>query len=199
VTAPAHTRLLAEHFDEKSEPLRRYAIRRVAALGDAGLRERAEAMLAELEQRAADPKARKKVEALDLDLAAALCLATGSSAGVPRCLALADPDRWVAWRDTLRPAAAGARAAGDDVGRAVAKALGAAESARERVAALNLLAYAGDKGLARHVKPALDAEENQVKVAAINALRMMVDGDPPIDKLSTFDAIERANRWKGRI
>ncbi|MEM9382952.1 MAG: hypothetical protein AAGB93_23590, partial [Planctomycetota bacterium] len=193
------TRLLAAHLEETSDALRRYAVRRVAVLGDAGLRERADGLMEALEERAADPKARKKVAPLDLDLAATLCLSTGSPRGLGRVIVLAEPESWVEWKTTLRPACSGARAAGDEVARAVAGALLGAEEVSERVAALNLLAYAGTKDLARAVVPALDAEENQVKVAAINALRRMVDDDPPLDKLSTFDAIERANRWKSRL
>ncbi|MEM1453399.1 MAG: hypothetical protein AAF726_23465 [Planctomycetota bacterium] len=199
VTAVQHTRLLAAHLEESSDALRRYAVRRVAVLGDAGLLERADALMEALEERAANPKARKKVDPLDLDLAAVLCLSTGSPRGLGRVLVLAEPESWVEWRETLRPASAGARAAGDEVARSIAGTLLGAEEVSDRVAALNLLAYAGSKELSRAVLPSLDAEENQVKVAAINALRMMVDGDPPLDKLSTFDAIERANRWKSRL
>ncbi len=199
VTTAEHTRLLAEHFEDKSDALRHYTLRRVAILGDPGLRETAEALLDALEARAADPKARKKVSEVDLDHAALLCVATGSPRGLARVLPLAAPKLWVRWRSTLRPVAASARAAGVEVGQAIGGALRGAEGMSERVAALNLLAYAGDKELTRAVRPSLDAEENNVKIAAINALRMMVDGDPPLDRLSTFDAIERANKWKARL
>lgn len=199
VTTAEHTRLLAKHFEDKPDALRHYALRRVAILGDPGLRETAETLLDTLEARAADPKARKKVSEVDLDLAALLCVATGSPRGLARVLPLAAPKLWVRWRTTLRPVAASARVAGVEVGQAIAGSLRGAEGMSERVAALNLLAYAGGKELTRAVRPSLDAEENNVKIAAINALRMMVDGDPPLDRLSTFDAIERANKWKTRL
>ena len=199
VTTAKHTRLLAKFFGNKSDAVRRYTMRRVAMLGDPGLRETAEELLTDLEVRAADPKARKKVAEIDLDLAAILCVGCGSQAGLARVMTLAVPKQWIKWRSTLRPVAASARAAGDEIGRAIAGTLLGATDPSDRVAALNLLAYAGDDHLSRAVRPSLDAEENHVKVAAINALRMMVDGDPPLDRLSTFDAIERANKWKSRL
>ncbi len=36
-------------------------------------------------------------------------------------------------------------------------------------------------------------------VGAINALRGIIDGDPPLDKLPVFEAIERADKWKSRL
>ncbi len=199
ITGPEHTRLLAETLDEDSDAPRRYAARRIAQLGDPGLRERSEAFLADLTAKAADKRARKPIEPVDLDLAAILCLSTGSSAGLERVIALAAPEPWKTWAPALERAAANARSAGDGVGAELSKRLSKATSPGERVVFLRLLTYSGSKDQVSPIVPLLDAEENQVKVAAINALRMIVDGDAPLKRLSTFDAIERAQRWKARL
>ena len=47
--------------------------------------------------------------------------------------------------------------------------------------------------------PFLDETDNSIRIEAINALRGIVDGDQPIDKLSAFQAIEVANEWKGKL
>ncbi len=199
VTTRTHTRLLAESFEDNAAALRRYALRRVAVLGDKGLRETAEALVASFEKRAESRSKKTRVEDLDLDLAAALALSTGSLLGVERSLKLAGSKSWSEWSDTLEGAAAGARAAGDDVASAIAAFLAPDKKDGERVAALRLLTYAGSEKQARAVRPLLDSNANHLKVAAVNALRMMVDGDPPLKKLSAFDAIERAQKWKTRI
>ncbi|MEM6674932.1 MAG: hypothetical protein AAF726_18935 [Planctomycetota bacterium] len=204
VTSPAHTRLLAEHFDDRVEAVQRFAVRRVAVLGDPGLREVAEARYDALAERAADPKKGSEVDPLDLDLAAVLCTSTGSQTGLDRVLALAQPEPWTEWKDTLSPAATHASASGTDVRDAVVRELASAREAgakgrQQHVAALTLLARVGGSEDASTVAPSLDDEANQVLVAAINALRMLVDGDPPLEKISTFDAIERAGKWKARL
>jgi hypothetical protein len=38
-----------------------------------------------------------------------------------------------------------------------------------------------------------------VRVAAINALRGIVDGQEPLEELSVFGAIELAKTWKVRV
>lgn len=210
VTKKEHTRLLAELIDDKSVPLSRYAVRRVAMLGDAGLRERAEAHFAALEELDGDPKAKRKPEPIDLDLAAALCMSTGSATGFDRVLALAESEPWQEWREVLIPAARSASGSKDiltEISRVVRDARnkddfggpGTTASAPAHVAGLHLITYVGTKENARFITFSLDSQRNDVKVAAINACRVMVDGDEPLEKLSTFDAIERANAWKKRL
>ena len=73
-------------------------------------------------------------------------------------------------------------------------------SSKEIIAGLHVLAGCGDPESApARIRPYLDAEHAQVRTAAINALRVIVDGDPPLERLSAFDAIERAKRWKARL
>lgn len=201
VTTAAHTRLLAEHFDAKKEPTKLYALRRVAELGDAGLREDAEARWTELlaMKKDTERKGKKKVtEELERHLAV-LTLSTGSPASLEACMGLAGAKAYGKWSGTLNAAARHAGAAGTEVAETLATTLGSETAMRPRLAALRLLTWAGTKDHAKAVAPCLDARENNVKIAAINALRRLVDGDDPIEKLSAFDAIERANKWKARL
>lgn len=198
ITDVPHTRLLAEHLEDKSANLRRYVAVRIAVIGDAGLKTRAEGLLAAILERKADPKKGRKVADEDIEALSIMAFGTGSLAGVEPALALATKD-WSDHSDVLTAAAARAKAAGDDVPDALAAALGKAAKAKDKVAVLRLLTHAGSKQHARSVGSALDAEENQVKVAAINALRVIVDGDKPLKSISTFDAIDRAKKWKARL
>jgi hypothetical protein len=74
----------------------------------------------------------------------------------------------------------------------------AKDDATMKTAALRLLAVAGTKDAVIAIKPYLDKEQGQIKKEAINALRGIVDGDPPLEDLSIFDAIELAKQWKTR-
>jgi TPP-dependent pyruvate/acetoin dehydrogenase alpha subunit len=49
------------------------------------------------------------------------------------------------------------------------------------------------------VAPYLDSEDNSIRVAAIDALRGIVDGDGPMEQQSVFRAIEMAKLWKLRL
>lgn len=68
-----------------------------------------------------------------------------------------------------------------------------------KVAALHLLGGCGDKTITGKIKPLLDETDNSIRVAAINALRGIVDGELPIEGLSAFEAIEMAKKWKEKI
>ena len=201
ITTQEHTRLLAESLDHKSAGLRVYIMRRLATLGDPGLKERAETIFADVKAKAADPKKAKKLHEDEVDRAAILTLSTGSTMGLEHCVSMAGSKAWSAWREPMRAAATQAKAAGAEVANRLQAVLASTSnpSLADRAGALRLIAYAGTEKHARSVLSSLDDTANHIKVAAVNALRMMVDGDAPIDKLSSFDAIERANKWKARL
>lgn len=201
VTSAAHTRLLAAEFDHRADAVWRYSMLRAAELGDPGLREAAEGRWAELLEHEADPKLAKRIPEGRKDHLAVFVLSTGSPLSLEPCLALAaaKDKEYRRWERYLTGAASHARAGGAAVGDALAAALTDAKGIPARLACLRLLTWAGTKDHAKAVAPSLDAPENNIKVAAINALRRMVDGDDPIDKLSAFEAIERANKWKQRL
>jgi hypothetical protein len=152
------------------------------------VREAAEASLARL--------AEAKQPAADEQLAAALCATSaGSLAGIDFLFTRAQA-RWAAIETEARRVLEIVR--GQAAADIVAPHLESAER-KERIAALHLLAGCGTADLGARVGRFLDDSDNSVRIAAINALRGIVDGDPPIDKLSVFDAIERANKWKARL
>lgn len=192
VTGPAHTRLLGAEFDAKSAAVRTFCLRRTALLPDPGLRELAEEAWKDVNARAE----KKKAEEEELDAAALAVTAAGSLQGLERLLVRCE-ESWTRMQDSVHIAAQGARGA-EATAQVAAWIEGA--SADRVIAGLRVLAGCGDTESAPSVvRPHLDAEHAQVRVAAINALRGIVDGDPPLEKLSAFEAIERAKRWKARL
>jgi hypothetical protein len=66
-------------------------------------------------------------------------------------------------------------------------------------AALRLLAGWGVRESAGEAGQFLDTTDNRIKENAINALRGIVDHEPPIERLSAFDLAEQAIAWKKKI
>jgi len=64
---------------------------------------------------------------------------------------------------------------------------------------LRMLAGCGDASALPPIRKYLDDDDNQIRVAAINACRGIVDGDPPLEQLPVFEAIETAKKWKDRL
>ncbi|MFT6713974.1 MAG: hypothetical protein ACJAVJ_001256 [Planctomycetota bacterium] len=191
ITGWEHTRLLAEHFDDRSEHVRLLALRRAAAFPDEGTRAAAVAALADAEKRV-DTKKEIKHEAYY----AALAVVSSGDLGGLAILSKRAEKLWAGSGAEIRTAVEAVR--GDEATEALAKQL-ADGKRKQKVAALRLLAGCGSaergKALARK---SLSDSDNSIRVAAINAMRGIVDGDLPIDKLSVFEAVELANEWKGR-
>ncbi|MCB9915671.1 MAG: hypothetical protein H6828_11060 [Planctomycetes bacterium] len=190
VTDARCTRLLAESFEDKELATRVWALRRVALFPDAGVRKPAEKALASVQKRKRD---QDKEEVF----AAALCCASaGSFEGFQVVFERAQKD----WGDegaAIHTALTALRS--KEATERVAPLLSEGSRAA-KVAGLRLLAACGELETAKPlVRPFLDDNDNSLRVAAINALRGIVDGDPPLDKLSVFEAIERANKWKARL
>ena len=190
-TGAEHTRLLAKEFDDKLVLVRTFALWRAAQFPDPELRKPAEA---------AWNRVAKQGDKADADerYAVALCAAsTGSPAGLPALWdATTTSKEWDKKKGEMRAALEGAR--GKEATTWVLAKLDEKADRKVKVAVLRMLAGCGDKESAARVKPFLDDEDNQVRVAAINALRGIVDGDPPIENLSAFEAIEMAKEWKSR-
>lgn len=189
VTGAEHTRLLAEFFDDGAGGVRTFALRRVASFPDAGVRAGAEKAFARV------AKLGEKAEREEL-YAASLCAASSGSLESFDTLASWSPKRWATRGAEMRAAVGALRGEA-----ATAKALEHLKSTdRERtVVALHLLSACGDASSTEHVKPFLDSDDNSIRVAAINALRGIVDGEPPLERLPVFDAIELAKKWKTRV
>lgn len=67
------------------------------------------------------------------------------------------------------------------------------------VTGLRFLRLVGDRDVATAIAPRLDDESSLVKKETINTLRVLVDGAPPLDELSVFEAVERVKKWKERL
>jgi hypothetical protein len=188
VTSAEHTRLLARYFEDKSPEVRVFALRRCAAFPDPGVRESAEAALARVAKQGdkADPMERY-----------AAALATTSSGSLAGFDILADSARtsWAKRGPEMRAALEALRGP-EAAGRGVALLAGERDDV---LAGLSLLSGCGDKASAAQIKKFLDSDDHQIRVAAINALRGIVEGAPPLDKLPVFEAIELAKEWKARV
>jgi hypothetical protein len=188
VTDARHTRLLAAEFGAKDAAVRTFSMRRAAAFPDPGVREAAEAAWERVQKAGAKADAGER-------FACALCAAaSGSLVGFDELAARAEK-RWPEDGPMLRAALEGTRGP-----EASAKAVALLQGPRaSQVTGLNLLSACGDKDSAGAVKPFLDSDDHQIRVCAINALRGMVDGVGPIDKLPVFEAIDLAKQWKNRV
>ncbi len=69
----------------------------------------------------------------------------------------------------------------------------------ERVTGLRLARSLCPKDYAAVLGTFLDDDAATVKKEAINALRVVVDGDEPLENLSVFQAIDAAKKWKERL
>ncbi len=192
MTSAAHTRVLALEFDHKEAAVRTWCLLRSASFTDAGLRQAAAEALARVRKKAkrADPEER---------YAAALCVvSTGSLEGFDVVREWAS-EHWAKRGHELRTALEAVR--GPQAAALACELLSEDHSGdrRQIVAGLRLLSGCGDEASARRVAPYLDAEDNQIRVAAINAVRGIVDGDGPMEELSVFKAIEVAKMWKRRV
>lgn len=183
------TRLLAARFEDKNELVRGFVLWRAAAFPDAELKAAAEKAWARAE------KAGKKTSADERYATALCCASAGSMAGFD-ALWEAVSGKWDKKKRELRAALDGARS---KEASAWALAKLKADDRKAAVAALRMLAGCGVKDDASRIKGLLDNEDNSIRVAAINALRGMVDGEGPLEDISAFEAIETARKWKGRV
>lgn len=193
VTGAEHTRLLAPHFADKSRDVRTWALTRCAAFPDREVAKGAQDALGKA--RAALAKD-EKLEGGEAELyAAALCAtAAGSHEGLDVLARTAVAD-WGKKGVEIRAALAGVR---DADSTKFALELLAKDERKQKVAALNLLAGCGTQDALAAVKRELDSTDNSIRIAAINAMRGIVDGDLPIANLPVFEAIELAKKWKER-
>lgn len=190
-TTGAHTRLLAKEFASKLTPVRTFALWRSAQFPDPELRPEAESSWARV------TKLGDKADADERYAAALCCASTGSVLGLEALYdATRTPKEWDQKKRELRAALNGAR--GKEASALVLAKLDDKSDRKVKVAVLRMLAGCGDKDSAARVRPFLDDEDNQIRVAAINALRGIVSNEGPLEDLSAFQAIEEAKKWKGR-
>lgn len=188
VVGAPHTRLLAPWFDSKKLEVRVWTLRRAALYGDVGLGKEAAAAWKRVgKQKEPDPDER---------FAAALCLvSTGDLAGMEVVVKRTQTD-WKKSRLELRAVMEAVR--GPQATAFMLDLLRNGER-KDQSAALKLLAGCGTPESARHLRPFLDSTDNGLRVDAINAARGIVLGEPPIDRLPVFEAIELAKKWLERV
>jgi hypothetical protein len=188
-TGAAHTRLLAREFESRFAPTRAFVLWRAAAFPDPELRAAAEEAWKRLEKLGdkADPAER---------YAAALCTASAGSVVGLDVLHDAGLKSWERRGEEIRSAIEGAR--GPEATQIELKKLEAADQ-KQKVAVLRMLSGCGDASALPSIKRFLDADDNQIRVSAINACRGIVEGAPPEEQLPVFEAIEIAKKWKERI
>ena len=194
LTDERHTRLLGAEFEHDDGVVRTYCLLRVARFPDPGLLAGAEAALERMD--GLEEREHRDYDEHEHWAAALAATSAGSTAGLGRLVERAVED-WAEEGEAMRLALAGAK--GAEATAAVAELLDGA-ARRELVAGLRVIAACGSRDEAVPVvRPHLDSSDNSIRIAAINALRGIVDGDPPLERLSVFDAIEHANRWKARL
>lgn len=193
VTGAAHTRVLAPSFADKSREVRTWALARCATFPDKAIVADAEAAFAKASAaHAKDPKA----EGSEAEVfAAALCATSAGSHKALEVIGKAAIDQWGKRGVEMRLAIEAVR---DEEATKFATALLAEADRKKKVAGLNLLAGCGTKDALATVKPYLDNTDNSIRIAAINAMRGIVDNDLPIANLPVFEAIELAKKWKSR-
>lgn len=70
---------------------------------------------------------------------------------------------------------------------------------KEKLAALRLVELFGDAPLAKQVAPFLSESDTTLRLAAINACRVVIDGEAPLARPSMTEIIERAEAWKAKL
>jgi hypothetical protein len=181
VTEPAHAPLLAREATSRKTVLRRFAYQRLAVFHQADLAPVFRAALRDRDE--------EVVFAAQLGLAG-LGELEFMEAVFARCM-----KQWNEVAPLATAALAGAR--GEAATRWTLERM-ATGGTQATVAGLRLLRTLGVREATSGIAPFLDSEQHNIKKEAINALRAIVDGAPPLDELSVFDAIELAKEWKKR-
>jgi hypothetical protein len=191
LTDASHTRLIEPGMLSKSPRLQSWALQRVALFPDPGTKETAEQALAKLR------KAKLKDERfLSLPFHSALaCAAAGSTAGLDVIYERVDKT----WRDVSRQVRSALDGVRGDAATEFALAKLAIDDRAKKVAALRMLAGCGSNMALAKLREPLDSSDNSIRVSAINACRGIVDGALPLEKLSAFTAVEKAQSWLQKL
>lgn len=179
---PAHAWPLTTAFGGKDTVRNRYVVERLASF-----------KLKELA-----PFLRKAAKNADPEVAETATFALaglGDASTLPFLFELAK-NQWGEKNYPIREAAAAL--AGEDTTDWLMKKL-IEKDLRTKVAALRLLGNAGTKDAVHAIATYLDAKEHQLRAGAVNALRGILDDEPPFRHLSVFQAIEEVKKWKLRL
>ncbi|HEB52071.1 MAG TPA: HEAT repeat domain-containing protein [bacterium] len=181
LTGPPHAALLAREIRRPSVALRRHLMRRFATFHDPELA----------------PVLTKALKDKDPEIAyyAALALlGIGNLDGLDRVLDTAR-QRWSESRDLIAAVLPAARSR--TTGNAVLERIALAKPT-EQMAGLRLLRYLMVKDQRVMLRHYLESSDFAVKREAINCARV-VHGEKPLEKLSSFQAINMAKEWLGKL
>lgn len=182
VTTIEHAPLLAQQVGNRRLAIRRFVVQRLAELHPPGMGPVFRAALGDRDAEVVFLARLGIAGTGDFEFMAAV---------FERC-----SEDWNAWRELVAGALAGAR--GEKATLWLMQRI-AKGTPRDQVTALRLLRTLGQREAAGQIAGYLDSENHNVKKETINALRAIVDGEPPLEELSVFQAIEMAKRWKARL
>ena len=182
ITTAEHAPLLAEFAQDRKTAVRSYVVRR--------LTEFCTPEMADVFRRAREDKDEGIAFQAALGLASA---GDGSAIGVifDHCM-----DDWLT--DAARVSAALEPCRSPDTAQWVLRRMEGTDE-RAVVTGLRLLRSVGTVDKAALIGRFLQHESQTVKKEAINALRVVVDGDEPLEKLPVFKTIEMAKQWRSRV
>ncbi|PIE24813.1 MAG: hypothetical protein CSA62_03000 [Planctomycetota bacterium] len=183
LTQAAHASLIAKAYKPKNLALSRWVVRRLASFQNKGntkfFREAA------------------KHQDSQISETAQFALASlGNTEALPFLLRLTR-EQWDKRNLEIRsvlPALKGKAAT-----KQLATRLALSKDSKEKIACLRLLAGAGTKDAVPSIASMLNSSQHQVRVAAINALRGIIDGQRPYANLTVFNAINEVKKWKSRL
>jgi len=181
VTDNRHTALLARETKRKSVEWRRYLMRRLAGMHDTDL----------------EPVFKSTLKDKDPDIAfyAALgLLGIGNADGLDIVLTVAKK-QWAEHKDLLAKTLPAARSA--DTAMKVWKRIGQARPT-DQMAGLRLQRYLMVKEQKMLLRSYLESPDFAVKREAINTARVL-HGEKPLEKLSSFQAINLAKEWLNKL
>jgi HEAT repeat protein len=88
---------------------------------------------------------------------------------------------------------------GKDATKELATRLVTSKDVDEQIACLRLLAGCGTKDAVSPIASMLNSSNHHIRVATVNALRGIVDGQRPYANLTVFNAITEVKKWKARL
>ena len=181
VLGKQHAALMAREVKKQKVELRRYLMQRLCRFGDPSLKE-------------VFASGRKEKDALTAFYAELGLLGLQQRDALEPVLAYTK-SRWSEVAGIVAESLAGARSqeCGNWVFEAIAKA-----PAVDQMAGLRLLRHLMVKEQAIVLRTYLESADHSVKREAINTARVL-HGEPPIENLSVFQAIEQAKQWLKKL
>jgi len=70
---------------------------------------------------------------------------------------------------------------------------------KDKIAALRLLAVAGTKNTARKIKKYMYHKNYTIALAALNAIRSLIEGKKPLEHISVFELVRMRKEWEEKL